>query len=67
MTYLRYLCLFAHSGVQRILCCLCVSCVPYVASFSGFSICHCLLLMAVHCASATTCSLAVSMIPLYVV
>jgi len=22
MSYLRYLCLFAHSGVQRILCCI---------------------------------------------
>ena len=34
--------LFAHSGVQHILCCalLCLSssCVPYVASFSGLSI-----------------------------
>jgi hypothetical protein len=74
MSYLRYLCLFAHTGVQHILCCvflrlvypmlpvslccvmfffvlctvccpfLCVvlcfssSCVPYVASFTGFSI-----------------------------
>jgi len=42
MSYLRYLCLLAHSGVQHILCCVfgCFSsfCVPYVASFSGFLI-----------------------------
>jgi hypothetical protein len=37
MSYLRYLCLFAYSGVQHILCCvaflfcLSSSCVPYVA------------------------------------
>ena len=35
LTYLRYLCLFAHSGAQDILCCeflFCFysSCVPYV-------------------------------------
>jgi hypothetical protein len=48
MSYLRYLCLFTFSGVQHILCCvfcfvcLClVSCVPYVVSFSGFSILDC--------------------------
>jgi uncharacterized membrane protein required for colicin V production len=40
---LRYLCLFAYSGVQHILCCvfvyvLSLSSVPYVASFSGLSI-----------------------------
>ena len=50
VSYLRYLCLFVHSGVQHILCCiflrlvytmlpvsLCFSssCVHYVASFSG--------------------------------
>jgi hypothetical protein len=41
MSYLRYLCLFAHSGVQHILCCgffSSSSCVPCVASFSGFFI-----------------------------
>ena len=43
MFYLRYLCLFAYSGVQHILCdvflfCLSSSCVPYVDSFSGLSI-----------------------------
>ena len=44
MFYLRYLCLFAHSGVQQILCwvffCLVfsLSCVLYVASFYGLSI-----------------------------
>jgi len=69
MSCLRYLCLFAYSGVQHILCCVIlrivypmlpvsldcpflittsvfsnvccprlVSCVPYVASFSGLSI-----------------------------
>jgi hypothetical protein len=43
MSYLRYLCLFAHRGVQHILYCvfvlLCLfsSCVRYVASFSGLS------------------------------
>ena len=39
MSYLRYLCLLVYSGVQHILCCVCVwfcsSCVSYVASFSG--------------------------------
>jgi hypothetical protein len=37
MSYLRYLCLFAYSGIQRILRCVFVcfsSFVPYVASFS---------------------------------
>ena len=43
MSYLRYVCLFARSGVQYILCCIFVwfffmSCVPYVANFSGLSI-----------------------------
>ena len=37
MSYLRYLCLFAYSGVQHISRCVFVlvtsSCVPYVASF----------------------------------
>ena len=35
-SYWRYLCLFAHSAVQDILCCglFSLSCVPYVASFS---------------------------------
>ena len=48
MSYLRYLCLFANSGVQHILCCCCcfvslrlVSCVPNVASFSGLFILYC--------------------------
>ena len=40
MYYLRYLCLFVHSGVQHILCCVFVFvsslCVHYVASFSGW-------------------------------
>jgi hypothetical protein len=45
MSYLRYLCLFAYSGVQHISSCVFVffvfpSCVPYVASFSGLSIFH---------------------------
>jgi hypothetical protein len=39
MSHLRYLCLFAYSNVQHILCCAFVllssSCVPYVASFNG--------------------------------
>ena len=42
---LRYLCLFAHSGVHHILCCVVFcfssSCVPYVASFSGLSFFDC--------------------------
>jgi hypothetical protein len=37
MSYLRYLCLFAFSGVQYIVLCFSSSCVPYVASFSGLS------------------------------
>jgi hypothetical protein len=72
MSYLRYLCFFALSGVQPILCLFCLSsscvlcaqmlpvsldcpflialsvfsnvylsCVPYVASFSGLSIFDC--------------------------
>jgi hypothetical protein len=47
VSYLRYLCLFAHSGVQQIrycvvfLFCLFSSCVPYDASFSGLSILYC--------------------------
>ena len=46
MSYLHYLCLFAYSGVQDILCCVFVclssSCVTYVASFYGLSIFDCL-------------------------
>ena len=42
LSYLRYLWLFTHSGVQDIFCCvlLCFSssCVPCVAIFSGLSI-----------------------------
>ena len=46
MSYLRYLYLLAHSGVHHILCCvflfcLSSSCVPCVASFSGFPIFDC--------------------------
>ena len=48
MSYLRYSCLFAHSGVQQILCCVfcfvyirLVFCVPIVPSFSGLSIRDC--------------------------
>jgi hypothetical protein len=44
MSYLHYLCLFAHSGVQHILCCvfvLFVFVLPNVASFSGLSIFYC--------------------------
>jgi hypothetical protein len=41
MSYLRYLCLFAYSGVQHILCCVfglfVASCVLYATSFSGLS------------------------------
>ena len=58
VSYLRYLCLFAYSGVQHILCCvflrlvytmlpvsLCFSssCVHYVASFSVFFFVLCTL------------------------
>ena len=39
MSYLRYLCLFAYSGVQHILCCVFVLLFFIcVASFSGLSI-----------------------------
>jgi hypothetical protein len=44
MSYLRYLCLFAHSGVQLnpyCVFCLSSSCVSYTASFSGLSIVDC--------------------------
>ena len=45
MSYLRYLCLLAHSGVQHILCyvlfCFSSSCVPYVVSFSELSFFDC--------------------------
>ena len=45
MSYLRYMCVFVHSGVKHILCCVCIclfsSCVPYAASFSGMSIFDC--------------------------
>ena len=45
MFYLRYLCLFLHSGVQRILCCVFVlffiRLVYHVASFSVLSIFDC--------------------------
>jgi uncharacterized membrane protein required for colicin V production len=39
MSYLRYLRLFVHIGVQHILCCVFILfCVTYVANFSGLSI-----------------------------
>jgi len=42
MSYLSYLCLLAHSGVQHIMCCdfvlLSSSCAPFIASFFGLSI-----------------------------
>jgi accessory gene regulator protein AgrB len=42
MSSLRYLCLFVHSGVQHILCCVFALFVfvfvPYVASFSEMSV-----------------------------
>ena len=45
MAYLRFLCLFVHSGVQHRLCCvffcLSSSCVAYVASFSGLPMFDC--------------------------
>ena len=44
MSYLPYLCLFAHSGVQHILCCVLfvfVLCTIFVC-FSGLSIFDCL-------------------------
>ena len=47
MSYLRYLCLFAHSDVQHIFVfffaffCLSSSCVSYVSSFSGLSFFDC--------------------------
>jgi hypothetical protein len=45
MSYLRYLCLLAHSVFQHICCCVVFlfcfswSCVACVASFSGLSFC----------------------------
>jgi hypothetical protein len=47
MSFLRYLCLFAHSAAQHILCCVVFlfcfasSCVPCVVGFSGLSISDC--------------------------
>jgi hypothetical protein len=44
VSYLRYLCLFAYSGVQHILRCvfgLFLYCVLYGASFAGLSILYC--------------------------
>ena len=41
MSYLRYLCLFEYISVQHIVLCLSSSCIPYVASFSGFFISDC--------------------------
>ena len=42
MSYLCYLCLIAHSGVQQILCCAFgLYFFIYVASFSGLSIFDC--------------------------
>ena len=48
MSYLRYFCLFAYSGIHHILCCVVycarvrlLSCVPNVASFCGLSILDC--------------------------
>jgi hypothetical protein len=47
MSFLRYLCLFTHSAVQHILCCVVFlfcfasSCVPCVVGFSGLSISDC--------------------------
>ena len=41
MSYLRYVCLFSHSGVKHILFCFSSSCLPYVARFSGLYICDC--------------------------
>jgi len=39
MSCLRYLCLFANSGVQHIFCCVFLHlCVPCVGSFSGLFI-----------------------------
>jgi hypothetical protein len=41
ISYLRYLCLFAYSGIQHILCCVyfvCLRLVYPISSFSGLSI-----------------------------
>jgi hypothetical protein len=52
MFYLHHLCLFSHSGVQHILCCVSVvSCVSYATSFFGLSIVcilYCLLSTKKH-------------------
>jgi len=42
MSYLRCLCLFAYSGpLYVVVFCLSLSCLSYVASFSGLSIFDC--------------------------
>jgi len=41
ISYLRYLCLFAYSDIQHMLCCVTTSFVPYVARFSGWTIFDC--------------------------
>jgi hypothetical protein len=38
MSYLRYLCLFAYSGVQHILCCVFALFSFVLCSFSGLSV-----------------------------
>jgi len=42
MSYLRYVCLLAHGGVQHIMrCAFALYYFVYVTSFSGLSICDC--------------------------
>ena len=41
ISYLRYLCLFAYSDIQHMLCCVTTSFVPYVTRFSGWTIFDC--------------------------
>ena len=43
MSYLRFLCLFAHSGVKHILCCV-VFLFCFSSVFSNVTSCHILIL-----------------------
>ena len=52
MSYLRYLCLFANSGVQHILCCVCV----VVFFFVWCTLC-CQFLWIVHFGTLELCKM----------
>ena len=57
MSYLRYLCLLAHSGVQHILCCV------FVLFFFGFCALCCQFLWIVHSYVASFSGLSTPMLP----